>query len=304
MSLPKVTVVISTYNRALLLKRAIQSVLDQTFEDFELIIVNNASTDDTEEIIKSFEDKRICYVTHKENKGGPAARNTGIRQGQGKYIALLDDDDEWSKTKLEKQVKKMEKAPRQVGLIYVGTEIFDDQKNITMRDQYPQYKGDVFKPLLLATILGSVSSVLVRRECFDNVGFFDESLTSCQDWDMWLRISQCYEFDFVNEILARIHIHGVQISYNLESMIPGRTRMVEKYEGEFVKCPEVFVVHLKRLGKLNCINGTWGEGMGWFKRAIEVNPFEVVKIFLWFVWEFPKVKFFSPAKDFKKYRKK
>ncbi|RLF83553.1 glycosyl transferase, partial [Thermococci archaeon] len=108
MSRPTVSVIIPTYNRANLLKRAIASVLNQTFTDFELIVVDDASPDNTPEVVRSINDGRIRYVRLKKNSGGPVARNTGIRKARGRFIALLDDDDEWLPNRLELQIKKFE----------------------------------------------------------------------------------------------------------------------------------------------------------------------------------------------------
>lgn len=296
-----ITIVISTYNRAEQLPRAVKSVLNQTFSNFELIIVDNASTDKTQEVIQGFNDPRIRTIRHESNKGGSAARNTGIKLARGEYIALLDDDDEWFPEKLKKQVQKIEGCPATVGLVYSGSEIYDENKKKVEQVNHPAYRGQVYQRLLLSTIIGSVSSALIRKKCFDQAGLFDEELTSCQDWDMWLRIARYYEFDFVPDVLTRINVHGAQISSNYQAMIPGRMRMVEKHWEEFKNHPEVLVVHLKRLGKLHCINGTWQEAWPWFKKAIDVNIFEAVKITAWCLFELPYVKYFSAARHFKKY---
>jgi len=115
---PTVSVIISTYNRAHLIGRAIQSVLNQTYQDFEVIVVDDGSTDNTEEIVKSFNDPRIRYIRHEKNKGAAAARNTGIKAARGKYIAFQDSDDEWLPEKLEKQMKVFENAPPEAGVVY------------------------------------------------------------------------------------------------------------------------------------------------------------------------------------------
>ena len=297
-----VTVVLTTCNRARFLQRAVQSVLAQTWTDFELIIVDNASRDETPRIVKGFADPRIRYVRHAVNLGGPAARNTGIKQARGRYVAFLDDDDQWLPSKLEAQVRKMEDAPPEVGLIYTGTEVIDEQTGALYRRYVPVFRGDVYQRLLMGTILGSVSSVLVRRACFDRVGFFDEELKSCQDWDMWLRLAEHVQFDYVPEVLTRISWHGKQISTDLRSLIPGRTRMVRKHRQRFQRYPEIYVIHLKRLGKLHCLNGTWAEAVGWFGMAIRVRPVEVIKIFGWAVWELPRLKLCSQEKTFRKMR--
>ncbi len=113
---PTVSVIIPTYNRANLVSRAIKSVLNQTYQDFEIIVVDDCSEDNTEEIVKSFNDSRIRYIKHKKNKGGSAARNTGIKRARGKYIAFLDDDDEWLPSKLEKQIMLFEKLSKHYGV--------------------------------------------------------------------------------------------------------------------------------------------------------------------------------------------
>ena len=119
---------------------------------------------------------------------------------------------------------------------------------------------------------------------------------------MWLRIAQYFDFDYVDDVLARINMHGEQISTNYAALIPGRTRMVQKHEDEFKRYPEIYITHLKRVGKLHLINGTWAEGMQWFKKALAVHPWEVVKITAWLVLEWPLVKLFSKTKSFKKYK--
>jgi glycosyltransferase involved in cell wall biosynthesis len=298
---PIVSVVIPTYNRKFMLKRALETVLNQTLNEIEVIIVDNASTDGTETMVNSFKDQRINYIRHDFNKGGPAARNTGIKSAKASFIALLDDDDEWFPEKLAKQVQKIRQASANTGLVYTSAEIFDEinRKVLSVNSTGP--RGQVYKRLLLGTLFAS-ATVLIKRECFDRVGVFDEDLSSCQDWDMWLRIAECFEFEYVDENLARINVHGKQISSDYAQMIPGRTRMVQKHAEEFAKYPDIYVVHLKRIGKLHCINGTWHKSIAWFKKAIGLRPLEGFKILAWLLIELPYVKYFSPAKDFKKFK--
>lgn len=295
---PSVSVVIPTHNRALLLKRAVNSVLRQTFSDFELIVVDDASTDDTTRIVEGFHDKRIKYLRHRSNLGAPVARNTGISSARGDYIGLLDDDDEWFPEKLEKQILKFSQVSERVGLIYTGHEVREGDGRL-LRTYIPEARGDVRMRLLLGTTFAS-NTPLIRKACFQKVGFFDESLKSCQDWDMWKRISDQYEFDYVPEILAIVYRHKKQISSDFSAMIPGRTRMVDKHWDEFRRHPEILVIHLKRLGKMHCINGTWREAIHWFRETLKVNPLEIFKIAAWCLFELPKVKWSSEEAKFKK----
>lgn len=295
-----ISVIIPTYNRAGILPRAVNSVLKQSYGNLELIIVDDASGDDTDNVVSCFNDKRIRYIRHEKNKGGSAARNTGITVSGGDFIGFLDDDDEWMPDKLEKQMAKFMIVKKEVGLIYCGTRILEG--NRVLVTYYPVEKGDLRTRLLLGTTIGGTDPALVKKECFDEVGLFDENLKSCQDWDMWKRISEKYEFDFVPEILVNLHSHKHRISTDLASMIPGRTAMIRKHEEELRKYPDIYVVHLKRLGKLHALNGTWKESLSWFRKAVAVNRFELFNIFMWIVLEYPRVRFLSRLKNFKKYR--
>jgi hypothetical protein len=118
---------------------------------------------------------------------------------------------------------------------------------------------------------------------------------------MWKRISEFYEFDYVPEVMSITHLHNDQISSDFAAMIPGRTRMVEKHLAEFRRHPKILVIHLKRLGKMHCINGTWKEAIHWFSEAFKVDPIEIFKIAAWCILELPRVKIFSKEMIFRKY---
>jgi hypothetical protein len=167
----------------------------------------------------------------------------------------------------------------------------------------PKFKGNVRQRLLLGSTICGLHTALIRKQCFERVGVFDETLKSCQDWDMWKRISEYYDFEFVPEILSRTYLHQNQISSDFSSLIPGRTRMIEKHLEEFRKYPTVLCVHYKRVGKLHCLNGTFRDALHWFGKAIRVNIFEIIKIIVWCGIFFPKEKRFGQSKKFKKYRK-
>jgi glycosyltransferase involved in cell wall biosynthesis len=297
---PIVSVITPTYNRAHLVGRAIRSVLDQTYEKFELIVVDDASNDHTEQVVRVFTDARIRYVRHDRNMGGSASRNTGIRAAEGLYIAFLDDDDEWMRTKLEKQVKRMLEVHGSVGVIDSGYEVFREGTSARIGSYTPGQGGISRKKILLGQMVGGIT-VLVKRECFAKVGLFDEELQSCQDWDMWKRISDHYDFDSVPDILTRVYLHPDQISSNMESLIRGKTRVIEKHMRDFEEHPQILIIHLKKLAKLHCINGTWKEALACFKRILKVEPMEIIKILGWCLIELPIVKIFSREGSFRKY---
>jgi glycosyltransferase involved in cell wall biosynthesis len=273
--MPTVSVVIPTHNRDRFLKAAIQSVLNQTFQDFELIVVDDASTDRTVEVVQSFADPRITYIRHETNKGGAAARNNGIRNASGKYIAFLDDDDEWMKDKLRLQVHLIDRSPDKVGLIYTGYEVVDRDTGRVRRVNIPTKRGDLSSELLLHNCLGSTSSALLKRNCLKNAGLFDEALPSFQDYDLWIRISRRYHFDYIELPLFKYHIHSTQIWTNPEAIVKGIAIMLSKYENDTNRMSKYFSHVLLRLGVLYCYASQTRKGRQAFLRAIRMYPFEI-----------------------------
>lgn len=211
---PTVSVIIPTYNRAHLLPRAIKSVLNQTFQDFEVIVVDDGSMDNTEEVVKKFQkqDKRVRYIKHEGNKGGSAARNSGIKNAKGKYIAFLDSDDEWLPTKLEKQIELFRKRCNSVGAVYCLQYIMDDSIGRIKLDKIydSARRGNVYRQAL-SGFYGGVGSprTMLLGECFQKSGMFDESLPSFQDVDLGIRVAEHYNFELIDEPLVICHVgHG------------------------------------------------------------------------------------------------
>lgn len=267
---PTVSVIIPTYNRAHMVGRAIQSVLNQTYQDFELIIVDDASTDNTEEVAKSFNDERLQYIRHEKNSGSSVApRNTGIELARGEYIAFLDSDDEWLPQKLEKQMDKFNSVSPDVGLVYCGYAGVNRETGEALREYTPNGRGEVFKLMVERNLLGSLT-VLIRKECFQKAGVFDTEFLSSQDWDMWIRISKYYKFDFIPEVLAKYYVHDKRGSVNVERKIQGLDRITHKYQNYLPKA--VVSCRLKTLGILYCYRGDFKKACRYFREAISNNP--------------------------------
>jgi len=184
----KVSCIIPTHNRAAFLADAISSALAQTYENLEVIVVDDASTDNTSDVVAAFNDGRITYLRHSMNKGGSAARNTGILTSRAEYVAFLDDDDEWLPEKIAKQMKVLRSSAPEVGCVYTGYWDVDRSSGSYVGKQIPNRRGDLAKELQLENCIGSTSSVLVKRECLNEAGLFDESLPCSQDYDLWLRL--------------------------------------------------------------------------------------------------------------------
>jgi glycosyltransferase involved in cell wall biosynthesis len=204
---PTVSVIIPTYNREKLVHKAIDSVLRQTFSDFELIVIDDASIDQTKAVVNQFEDVRIRYLCHKKNEGVCAARNTGIAAAQGRYIAFLDSDDEWLPDKLEKQVVRFKDVPERVGAIYTWLQIIDEHE-ILEKVRQPSIRGRIEQDLLYSNFIGTPSTLLIKSEFLKKTERFDTRLRCCEDWDMWLQLAQYCEFDLIAEPLVRYRNHS------------------------------------------------------------------------------------------------
>lgn len=226
---PAVTVIIPSYNYANFLTESVESVLGQTFSDFELIIVDDGSTDDTAEIVKKYLcDPRIHYI-YQENRGLSAARNAGIMRARGYYIALLDADDAWLPWKLERQVNVMEEQGPEVALVYCFFEFVDEKSEVLEVVDRPILKDPSFNDLMHTNwVLGSGSSVLIRKSVFDRVGYFDEEMKSLEDLNMWLRILHEFDSARVNEVLVRIRRHRRSMQTDIKTMERNMMLHVEK----------------------------------------------------------------------------
>lgn len=187
----KVSVIIPTYNRADRLRRAIQSVRSQTFKDWKLVVVDDGSTDNTEEVVKNISDERITYGRHDSNRGGSAARNTGIRLSEGKYILMLDDDDLIKEGHLQLLTKKIEQLSEEWGVVYTGMEAKRGGKR---KKRYTLWKGNITNKLMSKGSIGTTAVSLIRRKVVREVGMFDEDLPRHQDWDFYLRLSEITKF--------------------------------------------------------------------------------------------------------------
>ncbi len=184
----RVSVVIPTYNRGRVVTEAVDSVLSQEYGDFELIVVDDGSTDDTRELLGRY-GGRLTLLSQ-ENRGVSAARNTGIRASRGELIAFLDSDDTWLPGKLTDQVAFFDENPE--ALICQTEEIWvRNGKRVNPKKKHRKLSGMIFEPSL-ALCLVSPSAVMIRRRLLDEVGLFDEELPACEDYDLWLRISRRY----------------------------------------------------------------------------------------------------------------
>ena len=205
---PMVSVVIPAFNAAMSIERTIQSVLAQTYPNYEILVIDDGSSDGTSDVVKKLAagDERIRLL-QQENQGVAAARNYGIKHATGDYIAPLDADDIWFPKKLEKQVGVMRECQPNVGLVYTwSVPVTGDGSMLNFSPGWEE-EGAVFLPLLLGNFLSNASTPLICRECFDHAGMYNSNFLKfdaqgCEDWDLYLRIAEHYEFRVVPEPLT------------------------------------------------------------------------------------------------------
>ncbi len=220
-SSPLVSVVIPTYNRLKVLLRAVDTALNQTYRNLEVIIVDDGSTDDTRAALAPYGD-RIRYI-YQKNQGASAARNYGISEAHGKYIAFLDSDDEWLPTKLEKQIELLETHPE---FSFVACLATDEKRTYTGYDDH----ATQFMRFILQPFTQNMTRYVVRRECFQQHGLFDTSIHGPEDWELWLRLLKngC-RFGYVPEPLMSYTSSDDAISSRPYAMLAGEAIIRERY---------------------------------------------------------------------------
>lgn len=214
----KVSVIIPNYNYARYVGQAVDSVLKQSYKDYEVIVVNNGSTDNSIEILQTYGDK--IRLIDQPNLGQSGARNSGLAESRGEYIAFLDADDIWEPTKLEKQIRLMSEYTK---LVYCGISQFGEKAIGTPKVQMPKYNGKCMQFFLeqpgVSIVISGESTALFSRDLLNKVGAFDIELNSTAGWDFFRRCSSNTEFDFVNEPLVNYRLHGHNMSNSHDSVI-------------------------------------------------------------------------------------
>lgn len=210
-----ISVIIPTYNRAYVLKRAIESVQNQTYSNLEILVVDDGSADNTQQIVSEITDNRIRYIKNPQNRGVSHARNLGIAASQGKYIAFQDSDDVWKSDKLQKQMKCMGNGD--YGMVYCalerefqdGTVLYYPPKSVPMEEK----QGDIFRSLLTRNLI-STQTMLIKKKVLQQIGFFHEGMSNLEDYELALRIAKNYKIGMVEEALVYLHTLPDSINQN------------------------------------------------------------------------------------------
>jgi glycosyltransferase involved in cell wall biosynthesis len=273
---PLISVIITTYNRENLVVRALKSVLNQTLKDFEVLLVDDGSKDNTRQVIQEIqkEDRRVIYI-YQENKGWPSALNTGLSNAQGRYIAFLDSDDEWHPEKLEKQAKALEEF-KNVGLVscYAFRVLPDGTKKLYKTPYLGLLGKTKWKIFWEKWGIISLSTVMIRKEVIERIGFFDEKIKSGADVDFYLRCIKEFDFYFIDEPLVNYYefVESLSKAQFWEKWIPEYEYMLEKYKEDFEECKKAKSKFLRTLATCYLLKGDLKKAKKYQWEAILNHP--------------------------------
>jgi len=271
---PLVSVVIPTYNRADKIHMSLESVLGQTYENLEVIVVDDGSTDNTEEVIKSYDDPRIRYIEHEVNQGATAARNTGIKAALGEFVAFQDSDDKWHPKKIEKQLDAYMNSPKDHKVIYTkvcgnltsGGKIYVPEKWATPRD------GNIHDTLRKGSCVSTVG-IFTKKSCLEKVGYFDEKFPRLQDWELAFRLSKFYNFKLVDEVLVEAYHDSGSITESPEALAEALEMFLEKHKEDFDGHEDILSEHYFWLASVLFSLDRDEEAKKYLKKAWYLKPF-------------------------------
>ena len=288
--------VIPTCNRAGLLPRAVRSVLAQTYTDFEMLIVDDASTDGTPSVVDGFADRRIRSIRHERNGGQSMALNTGIAAARGEYVAFLDDDDAWLPHKLAAQVAVLDAAPPEVGLVYGWASVVDETRNRVALEYRQTMHGDIFEQILALYVPTPPSFWLVRTSAARAIGGFDESVHQANDLDFCTRLCERgWQVDYVPSVvlLKYRHDNGQMVDRTTENLAAYADSVrghLTRFARELSTRPRASAaVHL-RLAGYEWGGGRRGAALRSAATALRLSPLLAIWSYIpdWSILRFPK----------------
>lgn len=270
-SMPMITAIITTFNREGFLRTAIQSVLQQTFRDFQLLILDNSSQDGTRQVVQGFTDERVRYLCHAP-MGIGEQRNLGVQEAQSEFLAFLDDDDEWLPRKLEQQVAVFQRGGGELGLVYGGfTRMDAEGRDFSSYGRTIQ--GKALGDLLWFNIefSGSASNPMMKTSVVRELGGYDTHIRTSEDWEMYLRLADRYLIDYVPEPVVRIRSHrGPRLGDRVDAARDVQELVLKRYGDRMT--PQLKSLYLQAIGGKFCRVGSASEGRIWLRRAIQAYP--------------------------------
>ena len=232
----KISVIVPVYNREQKIRKSIQSVIEQTYSNLEIIVVDDGSTDNTERVVKEIPDESIIYIKQPVNQGVSAARNAGVLNATADLIAFHDSDDYWYADKLEKQMDYWNKHP-EYSMIYCGYWLkgMDDTViTVPFKGTRGNLEGNIYQTLLINNTIGA-PTMLMRKDSFMKVGGFDTSLRSLEDWEFAIRYSKYNEIGYVREYLMDAYETPGSVSSNVGAAFETRCKIIADHRGEYMK---------------------------------------------------------------------
>ena len=274
---PRVSIITPTYNREGFIGEAVESVLSQTFADFELLIVDDGSTDSTEERLTPYrEDPRVKYF-QQENQGQSIARNLALQHAQGEFICFLDSDNAWVPDKLEKQLAVFERTP-EVEVVYGDIITIDESGNELSRDNMARHSGFVAFQMLKDNFV-SMNTAMARRRCFDELGGMGGKRRVADDYDLWLRFSARYRFRYIPEYFAYYRVMGDQISSDKSGRFESNEAIIHDFRRQFpdvlpkAQFDEAFAFFYARKARYLAGVGRRGQALRSILTALSYRPF-------------------------------
>ena len=267
--MPLVTAIITTHKRKPeLVQRALDSVLAQTYPNMEIIVVDDSPSEFAyrEAIKQLVQEKGAQYIAHEVCQGACVARNTGLAAAKGEFVAFLDDDDEWLPPKIEKQIQKIRDG---VALVYCGHYVHNSDTNQRKQAITAQKTGNIHGDLLCSNFIGSTSFPLLRTSVLKEIGGFDPQMQSAQDYDVWLRIAEKYEVEFVPDPLVVYYVYsGERISKSYHKKVAGLERIISKNRTYLKKNQKAYWGRHLELAPYYAGNGQLGRSiLSWLKAA-------------------------------------
>lgn len=266
---PLVSVVIPTYNREKTIVRAINSVLNQTYTNLELIVVDDNSKDNTESVIQEYiTDKRLKYIKLTKNVGGGGARNKGITEAKGEFVAFQDSDDEWMLDKLEKQMAVFQNRP-DVDVIFCQMKRILGDSTIIYPKKNPTNNTNLYTSFLKENYIGTPTAIIKKEKLVANKGF-DENLPRLQDWDLFIRLAKNGKFHMLNEVLCDVYLQENSISNNSDALYIALNQFDKKYHNEIILLSKYDRSSIyEKYGSLLINDGRIKQGKLFFKKGLK-----------------------------------
>ena len=255
---PTFSVVIPTRNRSDLLEESVRSVLSQTWQDFEIIVVDDHSTDSICDLVLAFQDPRLLCVQNDHQRGGSGARNAGVERARGDWVAFLDDDDLWEQEKLQAQWDTITTTTCAVGVIYTGYVRVNRDTGAVERTYRPGRHGELAQTFLWKNTVGTLSTVVARRDVLNNVGGFDETFAALQDKELFVRLARVCGFEAVPDPLVQYRVSRAnRLSTDFEKQYESAVRFRQKYALQIEAERHLVAFHAARVLLYAFLTGRW-----------------------------------------------